>query len=350
MIIVLKPHTSKREVKTVEAHVRQLGYQPHTIHGVVRTVVAAVGDETVKQSLEILETLRCVERVIPIQKRYKLVSREAQEKTTTVRVGPVEIGGGSFHVIAGPCSVESREQMLSTAKDVTEAGATLLRGGAFKPRTSPYDFQGLGMRALEILAEAKRATGLPIVSEVVREQDVDLMLDVVDVFQIGARNAMNYSLLEAVAKTGKPVLLKRGLAATIEEWLLAAEYLAKNGNHNVILCERGIRTFENATRNTLDVSAVAIAKLECNLPVFVDPSHAAGRCDLIPALSKAAIAAGADGLIVEVHQHPDEAYSDTAQQLKPRQFEALMNDIRPFVKAVGMRMGADQHKRRRKTS
>jgi 3-deoxy-7-phosphoheptulonate synthase len=350
VIIVLRPHTTQKDVKAVEVHVSQLGYQPHTIRGVVRTVVAAIGDETVKKSLETLESLDCVERVIPIQKRYKLVSREAQEEPTAVRVGRVEIGKGVFHVIAGPCSVESRTQMLSTASAVAKAGATLLRGGVFKPRTSPYDFQGLGAKALGILAEAKKATGLPVVSEVVREADLDLMSDIIDIVQIGARNAMNYSLLEAVAKSGKPVMLKRGLAATVEEWLLAAEYLAKNGNPHIILCERGIRTFENATRNTLDLSAVALAKMECNLPVFVDPSHAAGRCDLITALSRASIAAGADGLMIEVHHRPDEAYSDSSQQLTPRQFAALMKDIQPFVKAAGMKMGSNQQKTGRNES
>jgi len=347
MIVVLKSHSSDREIKKVENHVRKLGYQPHTIRGVVRTVIAAVGDETVKRSLEILESLPSVERVIPIQKRYKLVSREAQEKTTVIPVGPIEIGSGVFHIIAGPCSVESREQMLATADAVAAAGATMLRGGAFKPRTSPYDFQGLGASALHILAEAKERTGLPIVSEVIRETDIELMIDVVDIFQIGARNAMNYSLLEEVARSGKPVLLKRGLASTVEEWLLAAEYLAKNGNHNVILCERGIRTYEQATRNTFDASAVALAKLECNLPVFVDPSHATGRVDLIPAISKAAVAAGADGLMIEVHPHPESAYSDSSQQLTPREFSDLVRSIQPFVKAAGMKMGVIQrHKRR----
>jgi len=226
-------------------------------------------------------------------------------------------------------------QMMTVAKAVKAAGATLLRGGAFKPRTSPYDFQGLGAEGLNILKVVKQAVGLPVVSEITRQTDLDAMVDIVDVLQIGARNAMNYSLLEAVAKSGKPILLKRGLASTIEEWLLAAEYIAKNGNPNVILCERGIRTFENATRNTLDISAVALAKQECNLPVIVDPSHAAGRRDLIPALSKAAIAAGADGLMVEVHQHPEDALSDSSQQLTPAAFKNLMQSLRPFAKAAG---------------
>jgi len=339
MIIVLKAHSSAKQVRMVEKAVRELGYMPHTIHGEVRNVVAAVGDETSHKSLEVLENLDCVERVIPIQKRYKLVSREAQPETTHIRVGRVTIGNGSFHVIAGPCSVESMEQMLSIAKAAKAAGATLLRGGIFKPRTSPYDFQGLGAEGLSILRAVKKAVGLPIVSEITRQTDLEILIDVVDVLQIGARNAMNYSLLEAVAKSGKPVLLKRGLASTIEEWLLAAEYIAKNGNPNIILCERGIRTYEQATRNTLDISAVAVAKLECSLPVIVDPSHAAGRRDLIPALSKAAIAAGADGLMIEVHQHPEDALSDSAQQLTPHSFAQLMKSLAPFIKAAGMKVG-----------
>jgi 3-deoxy-7-phosphoheptulonate synthase len=301
--------------------------------------VAAVGDETSHKSLETLESLDCVERVIPIQKRYKLVSREAQPETTEIKVGPVTIGGGAFHVIAGPCSVESMDQMLAIGKAVKSAGATLLRGGVFKPRTSPYDFQGIGAEGLSILKAAKKLTGMPVVSEIIRQSDLDTMSEVVDILQIGARNAMNYSLLEAVARSGKPVLLKRGMASTVEEWLLAAEYIAKSGNPNVILCERGIRTFENATRNTLDISAVALAKLECNLPVFVDPSHAAGRRDLIPALSRAAIAAGADGLMIEVHQHPEAALSDSAQQLTPHSFKQLIDSLEPFIKAAGMKMG-----------
>jgi 3-deoxy-7-phosphoheptulonate synthase len=338
MIVVLKLHASKEEIREVEKHVADLGYAPHTIRGEVRTVVAAVGDETTHQSLEVLEALPSVERVVPIQKRYKLVSREAQEKPTTIRVGPLTIGEGTLNVIAGPCSVESLDQMMAVATAVRAAGATILRGGAFKPRTSPYDFQGLGEPALEILATVRERTGMPIISEVLKVNDIESMKKVVDIFQIGARNAMNYALLEAVAGAGKPVFLKRGLCSTIEEWLLAAEYLAKNGNPNVILCERGIRTYETATRNTLDISAVAVAKLESNLPVFVDPSHAAGRRDVVTALARAAIAVGADGLMVEVHNNPEEAYSDRTQQLTTQMFSNLMRDIQPYVKASGKKM------------
>ncbi len=338
MIIVLKPGSSEADIATVTAEVRQCGYEPHVIKGVARTVVAAVGDETAQQTLEMLITLPAVENVLPIQKRYKLVSREAQAETTVVPVGDICLGTRDFHVIAGPCSVESLDQMMSVAESAQAAGATLLRGGAYKPRTSPYDFQGLGEEGLTILQTVKQRTGLPIVTEVVSETDIAPMLDIVDVFQVGARNMMNYSLLAALSRTGRPVLLKRGLAATIEEWFLAAEYLAKHGNPRIILCERGIRTFEHATRNTLDISAVAIAKQECNLPVVADPSHAAGRVDIIQALSRAAVAAGADGLMIEVHPHPEKAASDGPQSLTPEQFTLLMKDILPVLEACGRRL------------
>jgi len=335
MIIVLKPSPKDSDIAEVEKAVTNLGYIPHIIKGEIRTVVAAIGDETEHETLTSLECLDCVDRVIPIQKRFKLVSREAQHEGSTVKVGKLQIGSGTFHVIAGPCSIENRDQMISTARHVARSGASLLRGGAFKPRTSPYDFQGLGEEGIRILKEAKDITGLPVVSEVVSSSDIKVMLETVDVFQIGTRNAANYNLLSAVAKSGKPALLKRGMASTVEEWLLAAEYMAKNGNSHVILCERGIRTFETATRNTLDISAVAIAKKESNLPVFVDPSHAAGRRDIILPLSKAAIAAGADGLMIEVHEHPESAHSDAAQQLSPQEFDSLMQEIEPLVKAAG---------------
>ena len=340
MIIVLKSHSSDAEVSQVEQEVRRLGYEPHTIRGVVRTVVAAVGDETTHHTLETLAVLPMVERVMPVQKRYKLISRETQPEPTLVKIGPHTLGGGEFHVIAGPCAIETYEQLSSSAKAVADAGATILRGGAYKPRTSPYDFQGLGDEGLKILQKVKMQTGMPVVSEVISETDIKKMIPIVDVLQIGARNALNYSLLEAVSVTNKPVLLKRGMASTVEEWLLAAEYLVKKGNRNIILCERGIRTFERATRSTLDVSAVAIAKMECNLPVVVDPSHAAGRRDLITALSKAAIAAGADGLMIEVHSRPEEAYSDGIQQLDGTMFRNLMKEIEPFVLAAGKKLAA----------
>lgn len=338
MIIVLKPKTSQEDITLVEQLVRNIGYEPHTIHGEVRTVVAAVGDELAKESLESLLSLPMVENVLPIQKKYKLISRETHPENTRIKVGDIVIGAGVFHVIGGPCSVESEEQLLATAEGVKNFGGSMLRGGAFKPRTSPYAFQGLGDEGLAILLKARKLTGLPVVTEVIRETDIPKVAKVADILQIGARNAQNYSLLEAVGETGKPILLKRGVAATIEEWLFAAEYIVRRGNRNVILCERGIRTYETATRNTLDISAVVIAKKETTLPVFVDPSHAAGRWDLITDLSKAAAAAGADGLIVEVHRHPELALSDGAQQITPDAFGNLMKEIEPFVLAAGKTM------------
>jgi 3-deoxy-7-phosphoheptulonate synthase len=336
MIIVLRPNALDEEIAEVEQDVRKLGYEPHTIKGDVLTVVAAIGDETTHASLEALRALPAVDNVLPVQKRFKLISRQTHPDPHVVEVGDkVKIGGGVLHVIAGPCSVESLEQTVSTAEQVKAMGATLLRGGAFKPRTSPYDFQGLGEKGLEILAEARRVTGLPIVTEVLRETDVPMVAATADVLQIGARNGLNYALLEVAASAGKPILLKRSMAAKVDEWLLAAEYIVKRGNPDVILCERGIRTFETATRNTLDLSAVAIAKMESRLPVLVDPSHAAGRWDLIPALSKAAIACGADGLVIEVHCHPESALSDGAQQVTPDTFGEFMRGFGPHIEAAG---------------
>ncbi len=335
MIVILKPHPSDDEVRYIEERVRELGYEPHTIRGEVRTVVAAVGDETTHQSLEALLSIQVVERVMPVQQKYKLISRETHPDDFVVNVGGVPVGGEVFQVIAGPCAVESQEQVMAVAESVKGQGACLMRGGAFKPRTSPYDFQGLGEPALKMMARARDAFGLPVVTEVVRESDVELVARYADMLQIGARNALNYSLLEAVADTGKPVLLKRGMAATVNEWLLAAEYIVKRGNRNVVLCERGIRTFETATRNMLDIGAVAIAKKETCLPVVVDPSHAAGRVDLVEPLAKAAIAAGADGLLVEVHPCPEKATSDQAQQFNFDGFTSFMEHIKPYIHLAG---------------
>ncbi|MEM7394603.1 MAG: 3-deoxy-7-phosphoheptulonate synthase [Verrucomicrobiota bacterium] len=335
MIIVLKKHSTDEDVKQVEDKVMEMGYEPHTIRGEVRTVVAAVGDETALGNLESLKALSAVDNVMPVQKKFKLISRESHPEGNIVRIGDLEIGNGTFHVVAGPCSVESEEQILDTATQIRDLGASMLRGGAYKPRTSPYDFQGLGEEGLDLLGLAKNRTGLPVVTEILRESDIPKVAAVADVLQIGARNAMNYALLEAVAQTGKPVLLKRGLAATVQEWLLAAEYIAKQGHLQIILCERGIRTYENATRNTLDLSAVAIAKRETCLPVFVDPSHAAGRLDLIEDLSRASVAVGADGLLVEVHNNPDVALSDAAQQLRPEAFADLLKSIEPLIEVMG---------------
>lgn len=335
MIVVIRPHASSAEIDTVIAEVKKLGYEPSPIHGATQTVVAAVGDETTHQSLESLTALPQVEQVLRVQKRHKLASRESKKEDSVVLVDGVPVGGGAFAVMAGPCSVESEEQLVTTAKAVKAAGATILRGGAYKPRTSPYEFQGLGKEGLRILKTAKQETGLKIVTEVLSERDVEHVAEVADLLQIGARNAQNYQLLIECAKSGKPILLKRGFSERIEEWLLAAEYILAHGNRNVILCERGIRTFETYTRNTLDLSAVAIAKMESHLPVVVDPSQGCGRADLVIALCGGAVAMGADGLIVEVHPNPAEAWSDGQQQVDFSGFQRLIQHIQPFLKIVG---------------
>jgi 3-deoxy-7-phosphoheptulonate synthase len=338
MIIVLRVGSAEQEVQQVVDAVKQFGYEPKLIRGVERTVIACVGDERNHHTLESLIVLPQVESVTPVQKKYKLVSRQYQPQNSVLDVNGLKIGSETFHVVAGPCSVESQEQTLETAKAVKSYGGTLFRGGAFKPRTSPYDFQGLGRGGLELLRQARAATGLPIVTEVMSPQDVEMVAEVADVLQIGARNAQNVPLLAAAAASGKTILLKRGISSYIDEWLLAAEYICVHGNSKVILCERGIRTFEHACRNTLDVSAVAVAKKETHLPVFVDPSHAAGRYDMVIPLARAAVAAGADGLLVEVHPNPAVALSDGGQQLKPKQFGQLMAEIRPIVEVMGRRM------------
>ncbi len=335
MIIVIRPHTPPEQVEEVIREVAQLGYMPNPIRGDFQTVVAAIGDETTHASLESLTALPQVERVLRVQKRYKLASRESRPEGTIVNAGGVEIGGRGFVVMAGPCSVESEEQLMATARAVKAAGAVILRGGAYKPRTSPYEFQGLGPEGLRLLADARRETGLRIVTEVLSERDVDLVAGTADILQVGARNAQNFQLLVACARSGKPVLLKRGMSMRIEEWLLAAEYLLAHGNPNVILCERGIRTFENYTRNTLDLAAVAIAKQETHLPVVVDPSQGCGRADLVKVLCGGAIAVGADGLIIEVHPNPAEALSDGQQQLDPPAFAALVADLEPYLQTEG---------------
>lgn len=335
MIIVIKPQTPREQVDEVIEEVVKLGYEAKPIHGELQTIVAAIGDETTHHTLESLNVLPQVERVMRVQKRYKLVSRESHRRDSVVRVGDVAIGGPHFAVMAGPCSVENEEQLLATARRVRDAGATLLRGGAYKPRTSPYEFQGLGREGLELLRTARSETGLKIVTEVLGENDVEHVAETADVLQIGTRNAQNYRLLIAAAETMKPILLKRGMSQRIEEWLLGAEYILSRGNPNVILCERGIRTFETYTRNTLDLSAVAIAKKESHLPVVVDPSQGCGRADLVEVLCRGAVAVGADALIIEVHPNPAEAWSDGAQQVDYKRFEMLMQGLKPFLQAAG---------------
>jgi 3-deoxy-7-phosphoheptulonate synthase len=337
MIIVFKPGISRREENTVLKEIRRLGYTPHVMRGVARTVVGAIGDELTHANLETLTAQfpRVVENVLPIQKRFKLVSREAHPANSTVRVRKHVIGGKKFHVMAGPCSVESEKQLLMTAKAVKAAGATVLRGGAFKPRTSPYEFQGLGEKGLKLLDKARRETGLAVITELLSEGHAELVAEYADIIQIGARNAQNFQLLIAAAKTGKPVLLKRGLSMKIEEWLLAGEYVLANENPNLLFCERGIRTFETYTRNTLDLSAVPIVKQESHCPVVVDPSQGAGRADLVATMCKGAVAMGTDALLIEVHPNPAEAWSDGAQQLTLDVFARLMKELKPFIHAAG---------------
>ena len=331
MIIVLKPECTEEEIEDVEKKVIEFGYEPKVIRGEQRTIIGAVGDETTHKSLETLASLPTVETVMPVQKPYKTVSREFHRASSTIDIGPAKIGNGHFLVIAGPCSVESRSQMDAVSRDIVNAGIKALRGGAYKPRTSPYDFQGLREEGLAILGEMKAKHEVAIVTEVVGVPFVDNVAAVADVLQIGARNCQNYHLLEVVAGAKRPVLLKRGFATTVKEWLLAAEYLIVHGCENVILCERGIRTFENATRNTLDLCSVAVAKKETHLPVIVDPSHAAGRVDIVLPLAKAAIALGADGLIVETHPNPPEACSDAAQQIPSKDFKDFMRELQPLI-------------------
>jgi len=335
MIIVLKPGTSTKQEREIFREIRRLGYKPHPIHGVARTVIGAIGDERTHQTLETLTTWPQVETVMRVQKRYKLVSREAHENTSIVKVGSLELGGGKIQVMAGPCSVETEKQLMATAEAVRKAGATILRGGAFKPRTSPYEFQGLGLKGLKLLAKARRATGLPVITELLSEKHVDQVAEYTDIIQIGARNAQNFRLLIAAAKTRKPILLKRGLSMRIDEWLLAGEYVLSSGNSKLLFCERGIRTFETYTRNTLDLCAVPTIKAESHLPVVVDPSQGSGRADLVSAACKGAVAMGADALLIEVHPNPREAWSDGAQQLSIDQFGSLMRDLRPFAEAAG---------------
>jgi 3-deoxy-7-phosphoheptulonate synthase len=340
MIIVLKPNISKKDENAVLAEIRKLGYRPHVMRGTQRVVVGAIGDERTHKSLETLTSWPQVEQVMPVQKRYKLVSREGQKNNSVIPARNHSIGGKKFHVMAGPCSVESESQLMATAHAVQKAGATFLRGGAFKPRTSPYEFQGLGRKGLKLLAKARRETGLAVITELLSENQAELVAEYADIIQIGARNSQNYQLLIAAARTGKPILLKRGLSMKIEEWLLAGEYVLSNNNPNLIFCERGIRTFETYTRNTLDLSAIPIIKNESHCPIIIDPSQGAGRADLVASLCQGAAAMGADGLLIEVHPNPAEAWSDGAQQLTLDGFARLMESLQPFIAAAGREPGA----------
>jgi 3-deoxy-7-phosphoheptulonate synthase len=334
MIIVLKKDATKAQIEHIVEKIKDAGLSSHVVKGEERTVIGAIGDEAHLATMS-FESMPGVESALPIMRPYKLVSREFKKEPSIIDVGGVKVGGKKVQVIAGPCSVEGEEILIKTARSVKKSGATMLRGGAFKPRTSPYDFQGLGETALKYLKAARKVTGLPIISELMDPRDTALMCEYVDIIQIGARNMQNFRLLTEVGKTRKPVLLKRGMSATIKEFLMSAEYIAAQGNSNIILCERGIRTFETATRNTLDLSAVPVLKEETHLPVFVDPSHAVGRWDFVDAMCRAAVAVGADGLLIEVHADPENALCDGAQSLKLKKFDATMATLAKVAKSVG---------------
>lgn len=332
-MIVMRAGATADEIQKVLTEVENLGLKAHLSKGAERTVIGLMGDSR-DLCLEQLQRNSGVDRLVPISRPYKLASREFQSRDTIFHVDGIPIGDGSLLIIAGPCSVEDRTQLLETAHAVREAGANLLRGGAFKPRTSPYSFQGIGEAGLELLAEARDATGMPIVTEVMSPEQVRLVAEYADMLQIGSRNMQNYALLHAVGEIDKPVLLKRGMSATVEELLMAAEYILSHDNPNVMVCERGIRTFESITRNTTDINAIPVLKTLTHLPVILDPSHSTGHWEYVAAVARAGVAAGADGLIVEVHNHPEEALSDGPQSLKPERFAALMVQVRAICAAL----------------
>src|SRR3984957_12632457 len=332
----MKAHATEAEIQAVARMVEELDYNAHIIRGIERTVVACVGDERgEKHQLTHLESVAGVERVMPVVRSFKLSSREVRPEGSIVKVGGMEIGGKRIAVIAGPCAIESEQQVEAAADAVKAAGAHALRGGAFKPRTSPYSFQGMEDEGLVLLEHAGRHVGLPVVTEIMDPHDIDLVAEHADMLQVGARNAQNFSLLRRLAKVKKPVLLKRGMSTRLEEFLMAAEYILSAGNPNVILCERGIRTFETATRNTLDLTAVPLLKQWTHLPVVVDPSHGTGIWSLVMPMALAAVAAGADGLLIEVHPSPETALSDGPQQLRPERFAELMTALKAVAEAVG---------------
>src|SRR5215813_3925356 len=331
MIISMRPHATKQEVEHVCERIREFGFRVHSIEGEERVVIGVVGvGGDVTACLESLEATPGVERAVRISAPYKFVSKEFKKEHSQMRVNGLEIGGDEFIVMAGPCSVESEKQIMETAEAVASAGAKILRGGAYKPRTSPYDFQGMELDGLKLLQKAKKATGLQIVTEVMSDRDVEMVAEYADIMQVGARNMQNFALLKSLGKCGRPVLLKRGMSSTIKELLMSAEYLVAHGNSNVLLCERGIRTFETATRNTCDIAAVPVLNELTHLPVILDPSHATGKRSLIPALSRAGVAIGADGLIIEVHPCPEKAVSDGAQSLTLDGFRSMMREIAPY--------------------
>jgi 3-deoxy-7-phosphoheptulonate synthase len=339
MIIVMKAGAAKHDRDEVLKRIRELGYKPHVIHGTTRDVIGAIGDERGKLVLQSIESMHGVESVVPILKPYKLASREVRRETTRIRISDsVTIGGEEIIVMAGPCSVENEAQILESATAVKAAGAQVLRGGAFKPRTSPYSFQGMEEDGLKLLAKAREITGLPVVTEVINPETAELVAEYADILQIGARNSQNFALLKKVGQLRIPVLLKRGMAMTIQEFLMSAEYILSEGNQQVILCERGIRTFETATRNTLDLSAIPVLQGMTHLPVIADPSHGTGNYHYVAPMAYAAVAAGADGLMIEVHPDPERASSDGPQSLKPAKFAAMMEKLREFAKAADRRL------------
>jgi 3-deoxy-7-phosphoheptulonate synthase len=339
MIIVLKPHSTPEQIQHVIERIEALGLVPHLSQGVSRTIIGVIGDEE-KVQAEPLQAIEGVESVVPILKPFKLASREFHPADSTIEVRGVKIGGGHLAMIAGPCAIEGEARLLAIAEHVREAGANILRGGAFKPRTSPYSFQGLGEDGLKMLRAAGDRFGMPTVTEVMDPRQVDLVERYADMLQIGARNMQNFDLLKEVGRTRKPVLLKRGMAATVKDFLMSAEYILAQGNLKVILCERGVRTFEDSTRNMLDLAAVPNVKGQSHLPIIVDPTHATGRPDLVPAMALAAVAAGADGVHIEVHDCPEQALSDGPQALLPAQYAAVMEQIRQVAEVVGKTIDA----------
>lgn len=334
MIIVLRPDVTESQIKHIVERVKALGLKPMISKGVERTIIGIIGEEDILR-VQPLEIFPGVEKVMPILAPYKLVSRQFRHENTVINAGGVKIGGKKVVVMAGPCSVEDRDLLIQIAKSVKKSGASILRGGAFKPRTSPYSFQGLGEEGLKYLKEARQKTGLPILTEIMDVRDLPLIERYADILQVGARNMQNYNLLKEVGLSKKPVLLKRGMSSTIKELLMSAEYILSNGNFNVMLCERGIRTFEEETRFTLDLSAVPVLKKLTHLPIVVDPSHATGKWGYVAPMSKAAVAAGCDGILVEVHPKPEEALSDGVQSLLPENFNTLVKELKSIAKAVG---------------
>lgn len=332
MVVSMRLHCSREEVDAVCARIREFGYRIHSIEGEERIVIGVVGVGDVTNCLESVEAMPGVEKAVRISAPYKFVSREFRSDRTRIMVNGREIGGDEFTMMAGPCSVENERQILESAEAVAEAGATILRGGAFKPRTSPYDFQGMELEGLKLLRKAKEQTGLAIITEVMSDRDVPLVAEYADILQIGARNMQNFMLLKTLGKCGRPILLKRGLSSTLKELLMSAEYIVAHGNPNIMLCERGIRTFETYTRNTCDIVAIPALNELTHLPVILDPSHATGKRSLVPSLCRAGVAIGADGIIVEVHPNPSKAISDGAQSLDIAQFRAMMHDLKPYVK------------------